>query len=295
MKQNSTPKDTASTKKTIDTLVDDIFEVIKGNGGWDATVTKFLSEGIAGVAEARFSTADEKRTTIGLSSVGTPCKRKLWIRTNNTTGEVGDTDPRMLGTFFYGDLLEVLVLALAMAAGHRVEGMQTQLDVFGIKGHRDAVIDGVTVDVKSASKFSFNKFAEGRLRRDDPFGYISQLSSYVYGGKDDPLVEDKTHGAFLVVRKDRFDLCLDVHDFTNELKHKEEEIETLKATLAGPIPDVPYSDVPIGKSGNRGLCRECSHCQYMKMCWPRIRTFVYSDGPVHLTKVVRTPKVKELK
>jgi hypothetical protein len=42
------------------------------------------------------------------------------------------------------------------------------------------VIDGVTVDVKSASKYGFEKFLKHNLREDDPFGYISQLSSYVY-------------------------------------------------------------------------------------------------------------------
>ena len=83
-------------------------------------------------------------------------------------------------------MIEELALTVAMAAGHDVKGQQGKLNVHGIKGHRDAVIDGMTVDVKSASPYAFKKFKDGTLRDDDPFGYISQLSSYVYAGKDDP-------------------------------------------------------------------------------------------------------------
>ena len=82
----------------------------------------------------------------------------------------------------------------------------------------------MTIDVKSCSSYAFKKFKEGRLRDDDPFGYISQLSSYVYAGKDDPLVTNKTHGAFLAVDKQNGHICLDVYDFSEELKTKEKEI-----------------------------------------------------------------------
>ena len=279
----------------ISTLVEDIYEVIRGNGGWDSTVTKLLAEGIAGIAEERCSTTPEVRDTIGLSSVGTPCQRKLWykVHLSGSGGKSGDAE--QLGTFFYGDLLEVLVTALAKAAGHRVEGMQTKLDVYGIKGHRDCIIDGMTVDVKSASQYSFQKFAAGNLRKSDSFGYISQLSSYVVGGKDDPLVLDKTRGAFLVVRKDRFQLCLDVHDFTEEIKNKEKEISDLKAMLADTNPpDVPYKEKKYGTSGNLGLNMDCAYCSFKKLCWERLRVFQYADGPVYLTEVKKAPRVKEI-
>ena len=80
-------------------------------------------------------------------------------------------------------MIEELVLSLAKASGHKVEGEQSKLNVHGVKGHRDAVIDGMTVDVKSCSSYAYKKFKEGKLKDDDPFGYISQLSSYVYAGK----------------------------------------------------------------------------------------------------------------
>ena len=92
------------------------------------------------------------------------------------------------------------------------------------------------------------KFAEGNLREDDPFGYISQLSSYVYAAKDDPLVTNKTHGAFLVVDKVNGTICLDVYDFSKELEQKEKEIGTVKKMVKGKIPDRPFDPVPVSET-----------------------------------------------
>lgn len=279
--------------KNITTLVQDIYDVIDGKGGWDNTITEYLSKTIGDVAAERFMGEERPRDTLSLSGIGKPCERELWYRVNNTE-EQEPLGPETKGTFFYGDLLEALVIALAKAAGHDVQGEQDKLDVFGIKGHRDCVIDGMTIDVKSASSFSFEKFANGNLRENDPFGYISQLSSYVYGGKDDPLVTNKTHGAFLVVKKDRFKLCLDVHDFTADIANKETEIEGRKAMVKGPIPE-RRSPVPQSKtSPNTKLDVLCSYCSFREHCWPEARTFLYSSGPTFLIDVVKQPNVTEV-
>ena len=175
--------------------------------------------------------------------------------------------------------------------------MQDRLNVHGIKGHRDAVIDGMTVDVKSASPYSFKKFKEGNLREEDPFGYISQLSSYVYAAKDDPKVTNKTEGAFLVIDKVNGNVCLDVYDFTEELKTKEKEVNHLKdmVTWEQP-PDRGFDPVPQSAknpNGNEKLSSACSYCDFKKECYPGLRKFIYSDRPVFLTKVVKKPMVYE--
>jgi len=192
-------------------------------------------------------------------------------------------------------MIEELVLNLATASGHSVKGTQDKLNVHGIQGHRDAVIDGMTVDVKSCSTYSFKKFKEGRLKDDDPFGYISQLSSYVYAGKDDPLVVNKTHGAFLAVDKQNGHICLDIYDFTEELKKKEKEILETKAIVVGDIPKERIDPVPQSKtSPNMKLSMQCSYCEYKYHCWDKVRTFIYSYGPEYLTDVVNEPKVPEV-
>jgi hypothetical protein len=136
--------------KTIDTLVEDIESVIYGQGGWHSTIGQKLGEGIASVANNRFSKPQEPRGYLSLSSIGTPCKRKLWYKVNKP--ELGKPlDASMLLRFFYGDMIEELILAMAVASGHDVKGTQDRLFVHGIRGHRDAVIDGMTIDVKSAA------------------------------------------------------------------------------------------------------------------------------------------------
>ena len=280
--------------RQIETLIPDMLEVIQGNGGWDHTITKFFAEGLSEVVHERFHKEQVPRDYLGLSSIGSPCKRKLWYQINEPL-KAEPLSAEALGTFFYGDLLELVVIALAKAAGHRVDGLQEQLDVFGVKGHGDCIIDGMVVDVKSASRYGFEKFKKNNLREDDPFGYISQLSSYLYGYKDDPRVTNKTSAAFLVVQKDRFKLVLDVYDLTKELANKQQEVQLVKDAVYSEVIPERMPDVPEGKSGNRKLDVGCSYCSFSEHCWPEARRFIYSTGPVWLTQVAKEPRVPEAK
>ena len=280
--------------KKIDTLVRDIYKTVEGKGSWDSVVGSTFGSNLSSVASQRFSSPQEPRGYLSLSSVGTPCKRKLWYKVNKPK-EGESLRPSTLLKFFYGDMIEELILSLAKASGHTVEGEQSKLNVFGVKGHRDAVIDGMTVDVKSCSSYAYKKFKEGKLKDDDPFGYISQLSSYVYAGKDDPLVTNKTHGAFLAVDKQNGNVCLDVYDFTKELETKGEEIEEVKSVVEGDIPKEKIDPIPQSKtSSNKKLSMQCSYCDFKYLCWDNLRTFIYSYGPEYLTHVETEPKVPEI-
>jgi len=119
-----------------------------------------------------------------MSSIGQPCERKLWYSINEpmeAEGLSGETRFK----FLYGHILEELLLFLAGVAGHDVVGRQDTQEIEGVEGHRDAVIDGVVVDAKSASTYSYKKFEEGKLTENDPFGYVDQLQSYLYAGQDE--------------------------------------------------------------------------------------------------------------
>lgn len=283
--------------KTIDTLIEDIEAVINGNGGWDETVAKFLADEVYDVSLARLSKPSEPRGYLSMSSLGTDCDRKLWYKINMTENAAPLPASAKL-KFFYGDMLEALIIALAMAAGHTVEGMQDEMEINGIKGHRDCVIDGVTIDVKSASTFGFAKFEKHELRENDPFGYISQLSSYVYAAQDDPVVTDKDGGAFLVIDKTLGKLCLDYYDFREggELDGKEEEIDRIRDMVGQELPpERGHEAVPQSKtSPNKKLSTACSYCDFKAACWPQARLFVYGNGPVWLTDVRTVPKVPEV-
>lgn len=280
--------------KSIHTLVKDIEAVINGEGGWDAAVSKYAGELISQSLDRRLSPEEGARDgALRMSALGTPCRRKLWYLVNDPS----EREPLPASAkfkFLYGDVLEVILIALAKAAGHRVEGEQDTLEIDGIKGHRDCVIDGVTVDVKSASTYGYKKFASGGLREDDPFGYISQLSSYVYAGRSSEVESHPSLGAFLVVDKQNGHICLDVYDFGPELDNKLAEIADVKQAVAQSRPPVrAFEAVPDGKSGNMKLGIQCSYCDMKQKCWPGLRTFLYSNGPTFLTKVVKLPNVPE--
>lgn len=283
--------------KTIDTLVEDIYAVVSGNGGWDETVNEYFKGNLGDTMMSRLSPKTEyPKGTLRMSSIGQPCERKLWYSVNQSDTAEELREATQL-KFLYGDILEELLLALAVAAGHTVEGRQDTMDIMGIKGHRDAVIDGVTVDVKSASTYSFKKFKEHRLEDEDPFGYMWQLGAYTYCGKDDPLVKDKENGAFLVIDKQHGTLCLDTYNFKKlgYLDDMEGMYESrIKTSGDSKAPPRGFPTEADGKSGNRKLGVNCSYCGFKHECYPTLRTFLYGRGPVFLTTVKREPKVPEV-
>tara|TARA_R110000824_G_scaffold3710_3_gene17643 strand:+ start:82 stop:942 length:861 start_codon:yes stop_codon:yes gene_type:complete len=280
--------------KQIATLVEDMESVIYGNKGWDETIGQAVGSNITQMAQDRFKAPQKPRGYLSMSGLGSPCSRKLWYKINHTD-KAEKLQANTLLKFFYGDMIEELALGIAQQAGHEVVGQQDKMNAHGIKGSRDCVIDGMTVDVKSASPYSFKKFKEGNLRDQDPFGYISQLSSYVYAAKDDPLVTNKTCGAFLVIDKVNGHICLDMYDFTEELKTKQKEIEDIKAMVLQKIPpERSFKDEQQSKtSPNMKLGMECSYCEFKKACFPGLRKFVYSYGPQYLTKIKKELKVPE--
>ena len=65
------------------------------------------------------------------SEVGDPCPRRLWYKYNTPTVGV-KPDGRALLKFFYGDMLEELVLNVAEDAGHKVEKKQEKAILEGV-------------------------------------------------------------------------------------------------------------------------------------------------------------------
>ena len=144
----------------------------------------------------------EKRNrdfTVRMSNVGKP-ERQLWFEKNDENLSKSIDGPTQI-KFLYGHLLEEIVLMLVRMAGHEVTDEQKEVDVNGILGHMDCKIDGEVVDVKTASRFAFKKFSEGRLPQDDPFGYLGQLSGY-------ESAEGTSDGGFLVMNKESGELCM---------------------------------------------------------------------------------------
>ena len=279
--------------KTIDTLISDIQEVLlKGSTLPQDGLPEKYGTLFANFLRSRYWPSEEKRRGIlRMSNLGKP-ERQLWYEVNMPEA-AEPMPPEAFMKFAFGDVIELLLLFLAEAAGHKVEGTQDEQEINGVKGHRDAVIDGMVVDAKSASSYAFKKFAEGRLEQDDPFGYVDQIQSYLFAGQTDPLVTNKDEAAFLVVDKQLGHICLDRHE---RKKIPYDRIVDHKRTLVQQKepPERCFDPVPEGKSGNLALGVNCSYCAYKKTCHPGLRTFLSSRGPVYLVHVEREPKMMEI-
>ena len=279
----------------IDTLVDDIYKTLN-EGVEDAGFENYGKEQ-AKVLGQRLSSGSHVGPMLRLSSIGKPCVRQLWYGIHTPLYRE-PLRPFTRLKFLYGDLIEAMLLELVKKSGHLVEGEQDTLLVNEVGGHRDGVIDGMLVDVKSASPYSFKKFQSGLQREDDAFGYLTQLGSYLLGSADDPCVTYKNEAAFLVMDKVSGHLCLDRHTFTEEdfaqiSSTIKERTKSLSAS--SPCPDRGFESIPEGKSGNRKLGVNCSYCDFKDHCWPDLRTFMYAGGrPVFLTHVEREPNVPEV-
>lgn len=282
-------------EKTIDTLVEDIYGLFKTPSDLEKHIADEVARGISETLTHRLKTdGEERKFTLRMSNLGKP-DRQLWYEAHRPTLRE-DLPPNTYIKFLFGDVWEAIILGLAEAAGHKVELKQAEVELDGILGHIDCVIDGVLVDVKSASPFSFTKFSKRQLEEDDPFGYMEQMSGYAeaLGG---------LNGAFLVVEKVLGKIVLVQYDYEESLKPTRirERIAHLKGVIADAdnIPDRCHPTVPDGKSGNEALNVNCSYCAFKKDCWADandgigLRTFIYANGPKFLTTVVREPNVPE--
>lgn len=281
-------------EKTVKTLVEDIY------GLFSDDKTEPFSEASIGDFAHRLGRkissriADERGPpTLRLSNIGTPCRRQLYYRIHNAES-AEPLPPEARLKFLFGDILEEMLLWLATEAGHKVEGEQDEVDFHGVKGHRDAIIDGHLVDAKSASTFSFNKFAAGLTPDGDAFGYLPQIQTYLRASEDDGRLLDKDSGSFLVIDKTLGRLTLDTHKKDSvDYEGKVDELREILARDKPPPRD--FSPEPDGKAGNLKLPTVCSYCNHKKTCYPELRTFIYSTGPRYLTKVTREPDVPEIK
>lgn len=222
-----------------------------------------------------------------MSAIGKP-DRQLWYAAKETNKE--DIPPKTYFKFLYGDVIELLILFLAKESGHTVERTQEEIDVDGVKGHIDAIIDGVVVDVKSASPYGYKKFKNNSVLEDDPFGYVHQLAGY------SAVLNPGNDAAWVAFDKVAGDICVTslsasvIADYepAARIEHLRDIIEQDEP------PERCYPDEPDGKSGNRKLSLPCSYCAYKKECWPGLRTFLYAGKPRFLTEVKREPNVLEV-
>ncbi len=284
--------------KTIHTLVDDIYRLMETKEAEESVDVEaeieLFGENMKTLMRTEFGrkrTTD--RRTLRLSNIGRD-DRVLWNVVNGTEKE--EIKPATYIKFMYGHLIEEMLLFMTRMAGHEVSDEQRVCEVEGIKGHMDCKIDGLVVDVKSASSFGFKKFKDGTLAMDDAFGYVDQIKAYAHVCGETEfgwLAMDKANGHLAVLKYDLEDTQAPIHehikgDIRERIKHVKEMVKGDEPT------ELCTKTVPDGKSGNMKLGIKCSYCQYKKHCYPELRAFAYSYGPKFLSEVVNEPRVQEI-
>jgi hypothetical protein len=276
----------------IQTLIQDIYKIVGSNDGW---FTEALAKGFSrelGLKLVESIKPRDEVPSLRLSQMGQRCPCQLW-HSIHTPLDAEPLPPWARIKYTYGHILESLVIAMAKASGHEVTGEQDAVSVDGIVGHRDCVIDGNIVDVKSTTSRGFLKFKDGSIASDDAFGYLDQLDGYVVGSVHDPLVRNKRSGYLLAIDKQLGHMCIYEHTAREESIRK--RIRDYRDVIAlDRAPACTCETVPEGKSGNIRLGVRASYNAFKYCCHPQLRTFLYANGPVYLTRVVRKPDVIEI-
>ena len=281
-----------NNNKTISTLLSDIHDLLSnGKEELDESNLENFLNTIKSDMIRLLTPSEGERKRLRLSAIGRE-DRKLWYEVNDKNIRKESSSNKM--RFFYGHLLEALLLYFAREAGHKVDKQQEEVNLEGIKGHIDAVIDGVLVDVKSASDFSFRKFSHRTLfKGDDPFGYIGQISAYMEA-------LNLEEGAFFAINKNSGELALLHIDDLMTINASERVKHLKKVVNSDNRPERCYEPEEYGVAGNMIVKKNCMYCNYKEDCWSDandgegLRTFRYANGFKYFTKVVSEPKVEEI-
>ena len=286
----------AKSKKTLDTLVEDIYNKIGvlADGehiDLDEDTIEQFGESMKEILYSWSHPEPRGKSTLRMSNIGKK-ERQLWFDMK-TEGTPERMPPSLFIKFLYGHLLEEIVLFLIKLSGHTVTSEQKEVTVSGIKGHMDCVIDGEVVDIKTASGFAFKKFKDGTLAENDIFGYMAQLAGY-------ESAEGTSNGGFLALNKESGELALYKPDNFDKPNIKKKIRDVKAAVKLDKPPNLCYNPIPDGKSGNMQLPRECVYCRHKFECHKDsnegkgLRVFKYSNGLRYLTKTPNPPKVIEV-
>ena len=234
--------------------------------------------------------------TVYASDIGKECLRQTWFKAWHGHKFPSNIDGPTNWRFMHGDLLEEAVLYMLEQVGADVQlrqhPVEQVLDGVRFSGRIDAVIEGVTVDVKTMSEYAFSKadpIAYPNVS-DDPWGYGYQLAFYDsmlngVGGTPHFLGIDKVHGDMKLLPLTRpYVLSLNA------------QLEAVVDAVGGGKMPRRVSSTP-DKVGNV-LHKNCQLCPFITNCWQGcgVKGLVYADGIKWYEKINpsskhRVPKV----
>lgn len=282
--------------KNINTLIKDVYDVCGNENPFEHDAAARYSSQMGAALLERLTRAEEG-PRLRLSQMGEQCPRSLWASIHSP-GLREKLTGQTRFKFLYGDVIELLALALAKTAGHSVKGEQDECELLGVRGHRDCVLDGFIVDVKSVNSLSFNRIASKQVAS-DPFlrVYLDQLDSYAVASIDDPLVINNDIAYIWAIDKVIGRMTLYEHRVRPD-RIRQRIIDNKAIVASDEPPRCTCGTMRHGESGNIRLDTKASYNPYKRFCFPHLRTFYYKDGKdgklIDLVKIVKEPSVPEL-
>jgi len=226
--------------------------------------------------------AEQPRGYLGISQLGHPCERYLWLSWRWVAGDVPDA--RMARLFDTGHREEARVLDELRQAGMTVWdrdefGRQFAVEaVHGhLRGHMDAVVTGLPeapktphlVDVKTANTKKFGELLKKGMRAVYP-KYWAQAQGYMG-------LADLTRAAFIFVCKD------DDRIHVERLEFDRVEFERLMAR-AERIVTAAEPPARLGETADALDCRWCAfreHCHGQAVAEVNCRTCAHATAVTH--------------
>ena len=168
-------------QKTIDTLVQDIYSLFDPKVMHEPNEDNLeeFAQNLKQILRVRLASREDVRDPLRFSALGKP-DRQLWYMAHGYPSE--EMTPKTYFKFLYGDVIEALLLFLAKESGHSVEAEQMEIEVDGVKGHIDAIIDGsienaekVTLPVLNLTvPKALNNVSEGILDPRDTYADVNE-------------------------------------------------------------------------------------------------------------------------
>ena len=190
----------------------------------------------------------------------------------------------------YGDMTEVIAVALLLAAGIEIVDLNKRVllntEAGDISGELDLIIRDVNSyslwDIKSASKFAFEKKFESyqALKDNDDFGYLEQLYGYTKAERTE--TPDIKAGGWIAINKESGEMKVVPADPDDEDQYTTKINNTITKYLEADETNFErcFEDEPETfyrkLTGNRKLHKTCTYCSFRYTCWPNL---VYAKNP----------------
>lgn len=284
----------------IHSLVPDILHLFETGVEVSNAQASALGEAVAEAVKKKLKFAGSPFNSEGklyLSQIGKD-DHLLYFLYKGAQGDQMDEQTKL--RLLYGDVIEELLLWLAKLAGHEVTEQQWLVKVDGVRGRKDCRIDGVNVDVKSMSRYSFSKAMKGTFF-DSPLGktYMHQLAAYVYGeqmAESDAREPNDNVGGFFAFDKDTGGMLIELFN-KEDLPDPYDRVKHLKEVFSKDTPPPRPEEGYIEEDNGNVLIPEDYMFNPFKWdIWgDELRCFMEGSGRLrYYVKVEKRPRLTEV-